>query len=209
MGIAGAKVLRELGNKVKKLEKLDSVDILYEVHEAAEELQKKIDRKSYLLVNSESWEIGKPKEPQNFHDITAETNDWNDYYSKSLSETVIDIKSLQSSKSWNGMNSNIDSERIISSGAAAAAKPENDDDDDEDDESKTYASASALSLATFASLLIEFVARLQNLVDAFEELSKEANFNEPPRSPPPPPVNLPETVEQVGFWTRLLRPFKS
>lgn len=208
MGIAGAKVLRELGNKVKKLEKLDAVDILYEVHEAAEELQKKIDRKSYLLVNSESWEIRKPKRPQNFHDITTEANDLNDCYSKSLSETIIDVKSLQSSKSWDGRNLNIDAGRIISSGAGAAAEPENDDDDDdeEDDESKTYASASALSLATFASLLIEFVARLQNLVDAFEELSKKANFNEPP---PPPPVNLPETVEQVGFWTRLLRPFKS
>lgn len=197
-------MLRELGNKVKKLEKLDSVDILYEVHEAAEELQKKIDRKSYLLVNSESWEIRKPKRPQNFHDITTEAHDLNDCYSKSLSETIIDVKSLQSSKSWNGRNLNIDAGRIISSGAA---EPENDDDDDdeEDDESKTYASASALSLATFASLLIEFVARLQNLVDAFEELSKKANFSEPP----PLPVNLPETVEQVGFWTRLLRPFKS
>lgn len=201
-------MLRELGNKVKKLEKLDSVDILYEVHEAAEELQKKIDRKSYLLVNSECWEIRKPKRPQNFHDIiTAEANDLSDCYSKSLSETIIDVKSLQSSKSWNGRNLNIDAGRIISSDAA---EPEN-DDDEEDDESKTYASASALSLATFASLLIEFVARLQNLVDAFEELSKKANFSEPspPPPPPPPPVNFPETVEQVGFWTRLLRPFKS
>lgn len=205
MGIAGAKVLRELGNKVKKLEKLDAVDILYEVHEAAEELQKKIDRKSYLLVNSESWEIRKPKRPQNFHDITTEANDLNDCYSKSLSETIIDVKSLQSSKSWNGRNLNIDAGRIISSGAAEPENDDDDDDDEEDDESKTYASASALSLATFASLLIEFVARLQNLVDAFEELSKKANFSEPP----PPPVNLPETVEQVGFWTRLLRPFKS
>lgn len=197
-------MLRELGNKVKKLEKLDAVDILYEVHEAAEELQKKIDRKSYLLVNSESWEIRKPKRPQNFHDITTEANDLNDCYSKSLSETIIDVKSLQSSKSWNGRNLNIDAGRIISSGAAEPENDDDDDDDEEDDESKTYASASALSLATFASLLIEFVARLQNLVDAFEELSKKANFSEPP-----PPVNLPETVEQVGFWTRLLRPFKS
>lgn len=209
VGTAGAKVLRDLGNKVKKMEKLDSVDILYEVHEAAEELQKKIDRKSYLLVNSESWEIGKPKEPQNFHDITAEVNNLNDY--KSLSETVIDIKSLQLSKSWSGRNLDIDATLNPSAGISGsednkprgtgAAAAENDDED----ESKTYASASALSLATFASLLIEFVARLQNLVDAFEELSTKANFNEPP----PPPLDLPERVEVVGFWTRLLRPFKS
>lgn len=52
-------MLRELGDKVKTMTKLTSIDILAEVHAAAEELQKKIDQKSYLLVNAESWEVSK------------------------------------------------------------------------------------------------------------------------------------------------------
>ncbi|CAL9102557.1 unnamed protein product [Musa textilis] len=56
VGIEGAKVLRELGDLMKTLTKLNKPNFLFEVHEAAEVLQQKIDRKSYLLVNSESWE---------------------------------------------------------------------------------------------------------------------------------------------------------
>ncbi|KDP20105.1 hypothetical protein JCGZ_05874 [Jatropha curcas] len=215
VGSEGAKVLRELGNKVKRMEKLGSEDILYKVHEAAEELQNKVDRKSYLLVNSESWEIGnaandmgEPQELLNFDDGINKV-----LQHKSRSEAVLDLRSLTIPKSWEGMTHVNDFKPPLPPGVStetlfkkqvswpnrisftADAVPQL-------EESKTYESASALSLATFTSLLIEFVARLQNLVDAFEELSEKANFKEPEE------LIAEAVIEPTGFWKRLLRGLK-
>ncbi|XP_048428169.1 aluminum-activated malate transporter 4-like [Pyrus x bretschneideri] len=134
VGAEGAKVLRELAKKVEKMEKLGSGDILKDVQRAAEELQKKIDRRSYLLVNSESWEISAPQ-------------------NASSEDMLGDQASLLLPLSF--------------SGGDGVMKEYN---------RGTYESASALSLATFASLLIEFVARLQNVVDKFQELGEKADF---------------------------------
>lgn len=207
VGSEGAKVLRELGNKVKKMEKLGEEDILYEVHEAAEELQQKIDKKSFLLVNSESWEIGnRPRgegDPQDLLNVDEERH-FLEY--KSLSEAVLDLRAVKVPKGWgeqaaaapdkipavpagvgdeNMFRKQISWPAHISFKADAVTKEE---------ESKTYESASSLSLATFTSLLIEFVARLQNLVDSFEELGEKAKFKDPLEQSP---------ATAGGFWNRL------
>ena len=183
-------MLRELGNKVKNMEKLGSVDILCEVHEAAEELQNKVDQKSYLLVHAESWEIGnRSKElehPQDFLSLDDEEKELTKC--KFHSKTALDLRSLPMSMSWDVGKSDI---------GANFTPPE---PVPEEGESKTYENASSLSLATFTSLLIEFVARLQNLVDAFKELSEIANFKDPVEQSPP--------AEADGIWTRLIRRLK-
>lgn len=214
VGNEGAKVLKELGSKVKRMEKLGPVDILYEVHEAAEALQKKVDQKSYLLVNSENWEIGKrPKEVVDHQEILNMENEDNKFLEfKSLSETVLDLRSMPGAGGWDFQTPNLGGycplpdgallgasansqvpqpPRLLSFDAKAALKEE---------ESKTYENASALSLATFTSLLIEFVARLQNIVDAFEELSVKANFKDPVDQ-----AALPPTLEYAGLVARLRR----
>ncbi|KAF9667619.1 hypothetical protein SADUNF_Sadunf15G0042500 [Salix dunnii] len=213
VGAEGAKLLHELGNKVKRMEKIGPVDILYEVHEAAEELQNKVDRKSYLLVNAESWEIGNRekelREPQDLLTFDDDENKVLEY--KSRSEAVLDLGSMTIPKSWD--------RHVLSTDIKPTFHPSISSDDvfkkqiswpsrnsftadtlPQVEESKTYESASALSLATFTSLLIEFVARLQNLVDSFEELSEKANFKEP--------IELPIVPEANGFWIRLHRSLK-
>ncbi|XP_030949808.1 aluminum-activated malate transporter 4 [Quercus lobata] len=198
VGTEGAKVLRDLGSKIEKMEKLSTEDILHEVHEAAEQLQMKIDQKSYLLVNSQSWEgVRKAKEledPQTFNDV--KDNESKGLVINSLSE----IQNPNMSVEPSSMPQWISSESVLKK---PISWPRLSFTGDymliNEQESKVYESASSLSLGTFSSLLIEFVARLQNIVDAFEELCEKANFKEP--------VDSPEAIEVVGFWTRLFRCF--
>nr|XP_043634560.1 aluminum-activated malate transporter 9-like [Erigeron canadensis] len=199
VGTAGANVLRELGNKVKKMEKLGGVNILDEVLKAAEDLQKKVDQKSYLLVDSNSWEIGKPPmelhDPQDFLKI-EDPHVYHGYHS--FSEARLDLGTSRGPGSentnlpWEGTNGHHNHRSLT---RQFSYKPERVVIQDEGD---TYKSASVLSLVTFTNLLIEFVARLGNLVVAFEELSENAKFKAPQAE---------EKMEEeiCGVWTRLWR----
>jgi len=209
-------VLRELGNKVQKMEKLDRGDLLHKVHEAAEELQLKIDKKSYLLVNSELWEIGNCSREETDDDLPEGLINMDEdkqfLEHKSLSEAALDLRSIEVENNWDEKttdnNSNnhdvtpIANENMfvkqMSWPAHVYYKPEV---KSKEEESKTYESASSLSLTTFTSLLIEFVARLQNLVDSFEELGEKANFKDP--------LEQQGAVASGGFWTRLFNYFNS
>ncbi|CAI0552479.1 unnamed protein product [Linum tenue] len=180
VGNEGAKVLHELGTKLEKMEKLSpGVDLLLPVREAAEELQTKVDLKSYLLVNSESWAASgkQPKKFENQHQDHAKDDNTNIIASRSSSLrewTSLSSESIQQPPlSW---------PRVFFVGGPAPVLEQ---------DSKVYESASSLSLATFSSLLIEFVARLQ-------ELGEKARFKE---------EQFGGNVADPGFWTRLKRCF--
>lgn len=206
VGEEGAKVLRELGSRVKTMTKLSSSDILFEVHMAAEELQKKIDEKSYLLVNTERWDASKQAqgikevlngtsavEKENKNDGSAVEKENKNKNKENKIEgaepAMIDQTLVHQSKSFiaNSFLSRFDSASTIDGFKPLLSWPARRSFHPnlplEDEDSKTYESASALSLATFASLLIEFVARLQNVVNAFEELSEKASFKNPVEEP--------------------------
>ncbi|KAL6605798.1 hypothetical protein ACP70R_041451 [Stipagrostis hirtigluma subsp. patula] len=191
VGQEGAKVLRELGNRVKTMTKLSSSDILLQVHLAAEELQKKIDEKSYILVNTEQWDASKRAQGINevLNGSSAVEKENKDKANKNegAEATIADQTLVNQSKSFltNSFLSRFDSASTIDGFKPAwpARRSFYPNLPLEAEDSKTYESASALSLATFASLLIEFVARLQNVVDAFEELSDKANFKDPVEEP--------------------------
>ncbi|KAL2249127.1 aluminum-activated malate transporter 4 isoform X1 [Sesamum indicum] len=193
-GVEGAKVLRLLGEKLEKMEKLNPEDPLQEVHDAAENLQMMIDQKSYLLVNAESWAIEKrppnSEEQEQRQELRERVN--KPSLVKSLSALVhhnpapilpkYDPHNANRSNSfslsrWHSGEDMFKQQTVWPSRLSLLG-----DSILNEREVRTYESASALSLATFTSLLIEFVARLQNLVNSFEELSEKAKFREPVES---------------------------
>ncbi|XP_051122997.1 aluminum-activated malate transporter 4-like [Andrographis paniculata] len=208
VGTEGAKVLLLLSEKVEKMEKLDPGDLLQEVHDAAEDLQTMIDRKSYLLVNAESWENENLPEKSSRRDNLHELNNDNkQLLTKSLSASFNPnpTRILQNSGLHNanqrtslslsewGTREDVFEHLVVWPSRLSLTY----DATLNEREARTYESASALSLATFTSLLIEYVARLQNLVNSFEELSDKAKFREPVES------NATQSNSNVGFWNRL------
>ncbi|VFQ63607.1 unnamed protein product [Cuscuta campestris] len=176
VGNAGAKVIRHLGEKVEKMERLGQhvEDILKEVHQAAEELQMLVDHKSYLLVNAENWEsVKRPKnleDPEDLLDL-KESQQQKPMLINSLSEATLNMRSMQTLKH---MDTQLEQQTNWPSRLSVLG-----DMILNEREVRTYESASPLSLSTFTSLLVEFVARLHNLVSAFEVLSTRAKFEEP------------------------------
>lgn len=222
LSCAGANVLRELGNNIDRMTKLKVGDILVQVHKAAEELQKKIDARSYLLVNSESWVIGSRNDNDDYiHAAFTESDDVDQMmkdeeggdqignlsreYDESGNRGAEHIMVNVLSKSWDCQGSHfgtVSSGKVFNKQRSWPSRPVVDFEPSIDREEKTLESARALSVATFASLSIEFVARLDNLVKSFNDLSVEANFEEPPDDIISP------LSETNGIFQRLLRLFR-
>ncbi|KAL7597240.1 hypothetical protein Lser_V15G27469 [Lactuca serriola] len=202
VGSEGAKVLRELGNKLEKLEPLSpDFDLLEKVHEAAEELQMLIDEKSYHLVSVAARQRHRELEDLDQEETEEETSTEaqnapllkHSHTFKNIDRHITNMSmNLPSFANWGSCDEEALKQQLQWPSRLSVLG----DTVLNEREVRTYESASALSLANFTSSLIEFVARLQNLLNSFQELSDKARFSNPKN-----PLDQKEEGDDVGFWT--------
>lgn len=153
VSIEAAKVLREVGHNMENMTKLkNGGDILDKVRAAAMDLQKNINSHSHLLVNSQGWVITAGNNKEAEAGLQGRSGDGGNV-SPAVSNEIAGSNEPKSKLGKQRSRASKHSDELESSTAR-------------------------LSLATFASLLIEFVARLDNVVTSFQLLSVRAKFRE-------------------------------
>ncbi|WCJ26396.1 aluminum-activated malate transporter 9 [Euphorbia peplus] len=189
-----ADLLRSLGKDVNNMRRNLKAVLLNRVHSSAERLQRAIDLHSYLLipnfdpVDSQSKQLTKLSRgpsgiPGDFlnqlpEEVDSAMKDVHVDLTVSQSTTVSGTMVLgQPVESYHEMMRK-QSRRMYSwpSREVDAYEEEGGVPGDFVPRMKALESTAALSLATFTSLLIEFVARLDHLVEAVDKLSKMAKF---------------------------------
>lgn len=159
-----AKVLREVGHSMENMSKLKNEDILGKVNAVAMDLQKKINSHSRSWVNSRHNKMETETEVYNIGEAKRQGR----CYSESKAP-------IYPSRDGENVNPAVpeeiagcsESKSKLEKQVSWACKYNHD-----------QTPTAQLSMATFASLLIEFVARLDNVVNSFQLLSVRANFKE-------------------------------
>ncbi|KAI6702055.1 hypothetical protein NL676_011191 [Syzygium grande] len=159
-----AELVRSLGKDISSMKKTLKTSLLKRVHSSAEKLQGAIDLHSYLLTlhidTPEKPYISKPLNPKPDESSGEQTSG-----PAAQPETYHEMMRKQSRRLYSWPSREVD-----------AFEEEGALNMDFLPRMNALESTASLSLATFTSLLIEFVARLDHLVEAVEELSKMAKF---------------------------------
>ncbi|XP_009334484.2 aluminum-activated malate transporter 9-like [Pyrus x bretschneideri] len=183
-----AELVRSLGQDISDMKRSTRTSLIKKLHSSTERLQRAIDVHSYLLTspcdppetNGYSKPLTKLSQTlsNNFSDLTSQLADLD-------SSNSLDKNSNQSAQQQQQTEPNNYHElmRKQSRRQHYSWPPLQVDAFEEEGSSgdflprmKALESTAALSLANFTSLLIEFVARLDHLVEAVDELSKLAKF---------------------------------
>ncbi|XP_058096002.1 aluminum-activated malate transporter 9-like [Magnolia sinica] len=180
-----AELLRSLGKDISNMRRSLRPYLLQSVHDSTERLQRSIDIHSYLLTSSHELLDCSTKLPSvrlsttlssNFSDLSnnlAEAGDGLELNLDGPSQTT----PAQAESYHETMKKQ--QRRLHSWPSRDVGGFEEEGGDVGTDflqRMRALESTTSLSLATFTSLLIEFVARLDHLVEAVDKLAKLANF---------------------------------
>lgn len=169
-------MVRFLGKDISNMQRSLKTSLLKRVHSSAERLQRAIDMHSYLLKSEHEPPDSASKMQSRFSHALSSTfsnlsnllEEDSDPTSQQLQEeSYHEMMRKQSRRlhSW-------PSREVDAFGDGGNFSP------DSIPRMKALESTATLSLATFTSLLIEFVARLDHLVEAVDQLSKMARFEQ-------------------------------
>ncbi|KAF3448641.1 hypothetical protein FNV43_RR09354 [Rhamnella rubrinervis] len=184
-----AELVRRLGKDVSNMKRTLKSSLLKRLHSSAERLQRAIDMHSYLLTSNCDPPDTSKQTPRLSHAVSSTLYELpdqladldGDFFVKNLNQQI------QNTPPGTLLQAAPDSyhELMRKQSRRLHSWPSREVDAFEDDgvsnmdllpRMTTLDSTAALSLATFTSLLIEFVARLDHLVEAVDELSKLAKF---------------------------------
>ncbi|XP_042386331.1 aluminum-activated malate transporter 9-like [Zingiber officinale] len=183
-----AELLRSLAEGIGHMRHGFRTGLLKRVHSSAERLQRSVDMHSYLFTLCRREVAGasakRPSTVDNGDDDKGGKNSFpmaaklsaNVSFGRNSSNLV--PPAVQGESSYHEMMKR--QQRRLHSWPSREVDDELEKDVGEEaiPRMRAQESTAALSLATFASLLIEFVARLDHLVEAVDELAKLANFRQ-------------------------------
>ncbi|XP_044487572.1 aluminum-activated malate transporter 9-like [Mangifera indica] len=177
-----AEVVRSLGKDIGNMNRSLITSLLKRVHSSTERLQRTIDMHSYLLTTycdppdvNPSKPLPKLPEQADPESNSLENNTNSGTQNYTLSGTITTAQAQP--ESYNHEMTRKQSRRMHSwPSREVDAFEEEGVTTDFLPRMRALESTAALSLATFTSLLIEFVARLDHLVEAVDKLAKTAKF---------------------------------
>ncbi|KAH6557005.1 hypothetical protein KP509_1Z142600 [Ceratopteris richardii] len=174
-----ALVFRKLGHQVWRMQKGDGVDILKGVHRAIERLQQSLYLHSYLLIRPETDVLKRKLMEELPLNVIPET--------KKI-ETLLEgdevVAGFNSTKLGKASSQEPQEESTRRGYKRLHSWPHRSIGDHKltdpvfQQKVRILESASALSLGTFATLLVEAALRLDHLVEAVEELGELGKFQE-------------------------------
>ncbi|KAJ9173676.1 hypothetical protein P3X46_016789 [Hevea brasiliensis] len=186
-----AELVRNLGKDISDMKRSLKTSLLKKVHISTERLQRAIDMHCYLLIsNFEPNDNSSKTLPKLSHTLSTIPYDLSNQLPELDSNNLVKTSDPTNQTTPSGtipLGQPVESyhEMMRKQSRRLHSWPSRAVDAYEDDgglavdfvpRMKALESTAALSLATFTSLLIEFVARLDHLVEAVDELSNLAKF---------------------------------